>query len=132
MPGIGGVEAIRTVRAAQPEVQVLALSTFEEAGLVQGALEAGAIGFLLKDVAVDQLVKAIRLAHRGQPTLSPAAAQSLVHMVASPPPKIGHDLTEREREVLGLVAKGISNPQIADELGAQRGHRKVPPAEHPL
>jgi NarL family two-component system response regulator LiaR len=116
MPGMNGVATIRALRAAYPEVQVLALTSSQEGGVVHAALEAGAIGYLLKDVAIDELAHAIQLAHRGVPSLAPAAAQALVHTVISQPPKIGHDLTEREREVLELLAEGISNQQIADQL----------------
>lgn len=116
MPGMGGVEAIRALHADLPEVQVIVLTSYQEGTLVEDALQAGAIGYLLKDVAIDELAKAIRLASRGMPILAPAAAQALVHNVARRPPPIGHDLTEREREVLDLLASGLSNQQIADRL----------------
>ena len=99
-----------------PETQIIALTSFREGNLVEEALLAGAIGYLLKDVAVDELVKAVRLAHQGVPTLAPAAGQALVKMVASGPPALGHDLTDREQQVLALMAKGLSNQQIADQL----------------
>jgi len=116
MPGMGGIPAIRTLHETVPEVQIIALTSFREGSLVEEALVAGAIGYLLKDVAVDELVKAVRLAHQGVPTLAPAAGQALVKMVASGPPALGHDLTEREQQVLSLMAKGLSNQQIADQL----------------
>ncbi len=116
MPGMGGVAAISALHAQWPEVQVVALTSFEEGSLVEEALRAGAIGYLLKDVSVDELAKAIRLAQRGIPILAPMAAQALVHAVAARPPKIGQDLTERERQVLGLLAEGMSNQQIAESL----------------
>jgi two-component system, NarL family, response regulator LiaR len=116
MPGMGGVAAIRALRAALPEVAVVALTSFQEGSLVEEALQAGAIGYLLKDVEVDELGKAIRLAKQGMPILAPAAAQALVHTVVRRPPPIGADLTEREREVLGLLTHGLSNQQIAERL----------------
>jgi NarL family two-component system response regulator LiaR len=116
MPGMGGIAAIRSLREMLPETQIIALTSFREGNLVEEALLAGAIGYLLKDVDVDDLVKAVRLAHQGVPTLAPAAGQALVKMVASGPPALGHDLTEREQQVLGLMAKGLSNQQIADQL----------------
>jgi two-component system, NarL family, response regulator LiaR len=116
MPGMGGVEAIRALHAELPQVQIIVLTSYQEGTLVEDALQAGAIGYLLKDVAIDELAKAIRLAARGMPILAPAAAQALVHNVARRPPPIGHDLTEREREVLDLLASGLSNQQIADRL----------------
>jgi NarL family two-component system response regulator LiaR len=116
MPGMGGVATIRMLHTAYPQVQVIALTSFQEGGLVEEALQAGAIGYLLKDVAIDELAKAIRLASRGMPILAPAAAQALVHTVVRRPPPIGQDLTEREREVLGLLAEGLSNQQIAERL----------------
>lgn len=116
MPGMGGVEAIRALHADLPQVQIIVLTSYQEGTLVEDALQAGAIGYLLKDVAIDELAKAIRLAARGMPILAPAAAQALVHNVARRPPPIGHDLTEREREVLDLLASGLSNQQIADRL----------------
>jgi NarL family two-component system response regulator LiaR len=116
MPGMGGIAAIRSLHESEPEVQIIALTSFREGSLVEEALVAGAIGYLLKDVAVDELVKAVRLARQGVPTLAPAAGQALVKMVANGPPALGHDLTEREQQVLSLMAKGLSNQQIADQL----------------
>jgi NarL family two-component system response regulator LiaR len=116
MPGMGGVEAIAAIHARWPEIQVIALTSYQEGSLVEEALQAGAIGYLLKDVSVDELAKAIRLAQRGIPTLSAGAAQALVQMVTARPPKIGQDLSERERQVLELLATGASNQQIAERL----------------
>ena len=117
MPGMGGIAAIRSLHESQSRrLQFIALTSFREGSLVEEALVAGAIGYLLKDVAVDELVKAVRLAHQGVPTLAPAAGQALVKMVASGPPALGHDLTDREQQVLALMAKGLSNQQIADQL----------------
>ncbi|MGO8946127.1 MAG: response regulator [Ktedonobacterales bacterium] len=116
MPGEGGLAAIRSLHQEFPEIQIIALTSFREGNLVEESLVAGAIGYLLKDVAEDELVKAIRLAHQGVPTLAPAAGQALVKMVSSGPPALGHDLTEREQQVLTLMAQGLSNQQIADQL----------------
>ena len=115
MPDMDGVTATRAIRQQFPEVQVIALTSFKDKGLVQDALQAGAIGYLLKDVSADELAQAIRAAHAGRATLSPEAAQALVHAAAQPPTP-GHDLTERERDVLALLVEGLSNTQIADKL----------------
>ena len=115
MPDMNGATATRTIRQQFPNVQVIALTSFKEEELVKSALEAGAIGYLLKDVSADELVRAIRSAHAGRATLSPEAAQALVH-AASQPPAPGYDLTEREREVLALMIEGLNNTQIAGKL----------------
>ena len=115
MPDMNGAIATRTIRQQFPNVQVIALTSFKEEELVKSALEAGAIGYLLKDVSADELVRAIRSAHAGRATLSPEAAQALVH-AASQPPALGNDLTEREREVLALMIEGLNNTQIAGKL----------------
>jgi two-component system, NarL family, response regulator LiaR len=115
MPDMNGATATRAIRQQFPEVQVIALTSFKEEELVKSALEAGAIGYLLKDVSADELVRAIRSAHAGRATLSPEAAQALVH-AASQPPAPGYDLTEREREVLALMIEGWNNTQIAGKL----------------
>jgi NarL family two-component system response regulator LiaR len=115
MPEMDGATATRAIRRKFPQVQVIALTSFKEGDLVKNALEAGAIGYLLKDVSADDLVQAIRSAHAGRATLSPEAAQSLVE-TSNLPPAPGLDLTEREREVLTLMIEGLNNTQIAGRL----------------
>ena len=115
MPEMDGAAATRLIRQQFPQVQVIALTSFKEGDLVKNALEAGAIGYLLKDVSADELARAIRAAHAGRVTLSPEAAQALVE-TANQPPAPGLDLTEREREVLVLMIEGLNNTQIAGKL----------------
>ena len=115
MPEMDGVTATRIIRQRFPGVQVLALTSFTEEKLIQNALQAGAIGYLLKDVTANELAQAIRAAHSGRATLSPAAVQAMVH-TASQPPEPGHDLTERERAVLNLIVEGLNNSEIAAKL----------------
>ena len=115
MPDMDGAAATRLIRKQSSSIQVLALTSFKEEVLVQSALQAGAIGYLLKDISADELAEAIRDAHAGHSTLSPEAAQALVH-VTSHPPTPGLDLTERERTVLTLMVEGLNNTQIAARL----------------
>jgi NarL family two-component system response regulator LiaR len=114
MPEMDGATATRAIRRACPQIQVIALTSFKEEELVQGALKAGAIGYLLKNVSADELADAIRKAHAGRPTLAPEAAQALIHASTQTP--LGHDLTDREREVLALMVKGLNNSEIAERL----------------
>ena len=115
MPDMDGATATRRIRSQSDTIQVIALTSFKEEILVQSALQAGAIGYLLKDVSADELAQAIRAAHAGRATLSPEAAQALVHAASQSPPP-GLDLTERERSVLALMVEGLNNTQIAARL----------------
>ncbi len=116
MPRMDGASATRLLRERCPEIQVIVLTSFKEEELVQGALQAGAIGYLLKDVTAQELANAIRAASIGKPTLAPEAARVLIEAARHPAEKIGFDLTEREREVLGLMVEGLNNSQIAKRL----------------
>lgn len=115
LPAMDGAAATRMIRQRFPKVQVIALTSFKEKDLIKNALEAGAIGYLLKDVTADELARAIRAAHVGRATLSPDVAQVIVQ-TAGQPPEPGLDLTEREREVLALMVEGLNNTQIAGRL----------------
>ena len=115
LPVMDGATATRAIRQQFPQVQVIVLTSFKEGELIKNALEAGAIGYLLKDVSADELVGAIRAAHAGRATLSPEAAQALVE-TTNQPPAPGLTLTEREREVLALMIEGLNNTQIAGSL----------------
>jgi two-component system, NarL family, response regulator LiaR len=117
MPGMGGIAATKVLHERHPAVTVLALTSFEDGEIVHEALEAGALGYLLKGMEADELVNAIRLAHVGLPSLAAGAAQTLVRQVAKGPPPAGHDLTVEEHAVLELVVAGESNMQIANTLG---------------
>ena len=119
MEGMDGAEATSAIRKACPEIQVIALTSYKDEDLVQRAIQAGAIGYLLKNVTAAELAEAIRSAKAGRPTLAPEAAQALIHATTKPP-KLGFDLTPRELEVLALMSEGLSNPEIAERLVISR------------
>lgn len=119
MPGMDGAAATRKIIERHPHVQIIALTSFKDEALVQGALLAGAVSYLLKDVTDDELAEAIRSAYAGRATLAPEIARALVRAAAQPP-ALGSDLTDRERQVLALMVEGLNNVEIAKRLVISR------------
>lgn len=116
MPRLSGVEATRMIREQHPTIQVIALTSFtDNKQLVQEALNAGAIGYLFKDVSIADLAKAIRLAYDGTPVLAPEATRMLIQAKTQPSPR-DYNLSRRELEVLALLVEGLSNAEIADRM----------------
>jgi len=121
MPRMDGAEATMAIRERQPEVQIIALTSFKDEAMIQRALDAGAIGYLLKNISSDALVKAVRAASVGRPTLSPEATQTLIQKATRGRScQLGDDLTAREREVLARMVQGANNGQIAEQLVVSR------------
>jgi DNA-binding NarL/FixJ family response regulator len=115
MPGLGGIEATRRTIEASPGVRVVMLTSFAEPQHVNAALDAGAVGYLLKDAEPDELVRGVKAASRGEAPFSPRAAGALLSRRSER--REIEDLTPREREVLDLVGQGLANKQISRRLG---------------
>lgn len=123
MPVLDGVAATRAITEEHPDVAVLVLSSFSDAPRVTEALDAGAIGYVLKDTEPSVILDAIRSAARGHSPLDPRVARTLLHARREPSP--GAELTEREQQVLRLVGEGMANKQIARALGIREGTVKA-------
>jgi NarL family two-component system response regulator LiaR len=130
MPQMDGIEATRQIRQRWPHVQVVALTSFQEKELVREALQAGAVGYLLKNVTADDLAAAIHEAHAGRSTLAPEAIQALIQPggpspTSHPEPPQTFGLTAREQEVLALMVEGLNNAEIAERLVVSRSTAKA-------
>jgi DNA-binding NarL/FixJ family response regulator len=115
MPGVDGIEATRRLTAAQPDARVVVLTSFSDRDRILDALDAGAVGYLLKDAEPDELLRGIEAAARGESPLAPKAARAVLTARAEGRPAT--ELTAREQEVLALLAQGLANKQIARRLG---------------
>jgi len=130
MPKLDGLEAMRLLKREDSNWHVLVLTSFAEDERVRGALEAGAVGYLLKDVLKNELIQAIHAAAEGQPYLHREVQRSLMQNISAPSePRMQLDLTPREQDVLRLISQGRSNKEIARELhiteGTVKGHVSI-------
>lgn len=128
MPEMNGAEAMRAISKCYPDVQVIMLTSWDEYTLVQQALDAGARGILLKNMNCDEMAINIRRVHDRRPALAAKSIEEIVRLVpisALPLPAYSEDLTERERDVLALMAQGLTNAQIAEKLIVSRATAKV-------
>jgi two-component system, NarL family, response regulator LiaR len=115
MPEMGGIPATRAILEHYPQVKIIMLTSYPEDELIQASLQAGAMGFLLKNSTIETLANAIRSVHAGQPVLAPEVTKALIR-IKTGPMKPGADLSQREQEVLALMAEGLSNEEIAERL----------------
>ncbi len=126
LPDIDGITATRTIRAHHPDVQVVVLTGSQDDSLVQSALQAGAIGYLHKNVSVTDMAQAIRSAYARKPSLSREATQSLINLaVSTHNPSQNYNLTKREQTILEFLVEGLTNQEIADRLFLSRATVKA-------
>lgn len=125
MPGVNGVEATRHISRESPHIRILMVTMFEDDASVFTAMRSGARGYILKDAEKGELLRAIRAVGNGEAIFSPAIATRLIDFFSSPPPtalaQVFPELTEREREILNLIAQGLSNVEIAERLVLTHG-----------
>lgn len=126
LPDLDGVTLTRSIRSLYPDTQVVMLTSSKDGDLVQAALQAGAIGYMLKNISVKEMAETIRAAYAGVPSLAPEATQALIDLTVqsrvAPP---NYNLTERERIILKLMVQGLTNQEIADQIFVSRATVKV-------
>ena len=120
MPEVDGPSATKRIITTYPDIKIIALTSYLEDDMVMRAINAGSVGYLLKNVSAPKLVETIKAAHQGQATIDASAATILLK-VSQGPPALGNDLTEREREVLALMVDGKTNKEIAERLSLSPG-----------
>lgn len=126
MPDTDGVSLTATLKRLHPDLPIVILSSSKEDHQIQGALQAGAIGYLLKNVSVFEMAETIRAAYAGKPMLAPEVTQRLINMTVQPPPAPPqYHLTEREYQILALMVEGLNNQDIADRIFVSRATIKV-------